>query len=310
MKKNRVMQILTGMAFLAWSGVASATVVGGSLVNLQAGSNAGDVAAGVWSNNGSLGGEFNPDASYDAPPLFTGGDGIPYYAHKSSDGAGGSWGDEAGTTVDIPLGGSWTIENWIRATEHPTGGENQLFMLRGGQGGFRAGVFLRHNNEDALGTGASAEHKHVQLELRNTDDSAGNRVFIGPNINSGLNGGASAPVVPLDQWFHLAVTWDNDAKTVEIWGDGQKETSVSGLNGLDYTTAVMDENTVGIQNYLEGGGRAFRGHYNTFRVYGSALSDAEIQQNFGAGAYVPEPGTLSLLGLGAFLVCAYRRRVS
>ena len=66
---------------------------------------------------------------------------------------------------------------------------------------------------------------------------------------------------------------------------------------------------MGLQNYLESPGRAFEGHYNTFRVYDRVLSGAEVEQNFNAGpSVIPEPGTIALLGLGGLVLSLRRRR--
>jgi len=290
---------VTALALATWSGTAFGSIVGGSVVNLQAGAVATDPGNDVWSNSGTIGGSFEPDASTGTPQLGSLG-GVPYYDHTT----GESWGDAAGSSISIPLS-SFTVESWIRTSGSP-GSENQLWMLRSGAPQQRTGVFLRHNNEDGDGN-----LKWVTWENRVIDDSAGNRTFIGPNSGSGLNVHDLDLAVPQDEWFHLAVAFDNANDTASVWANGVQVANVTaGLGSVDFqTSSPFVENTVGIQNYLEGGGRAFQGYYNTFRIYDSALSGAEIVQNFNEGAFIPEPGTLALLSVGGLVLYLRRRRL-
>jgi hypothetical protein len=285
------------VALAVWSGAAWGTVVGGSLVNLQAGNNAGD--PGVWSNNGSLGGAFNPRISTGAPVRGNDVDLTAYYDHTG----GASWGDSAGSTVNIHLE-SFTVESWIRPTAFP-GGENQIYALRAG------------NTRTSAGFRAvdGGERKWIQFEL---NDTAGNRGFMRPTTGSALDISPPMSLSPTqNEWLHLAMTYQN--ATTSSAGDGVATVYSNGVqivqasDLVQYFSPTGDDfnlNTVGIQAHNESPGRAFEGHYNTFRVYDSALSQAQILQNFTTGpSLIPEPGTLALLSVGGLVLYLRRRRL-
>ena len=297
-KLKSIIAVVT-VTSLAWSGAALASIVGGSLINLQADNNAGH--PGLWSNNGSAGGSFQPDAN-GAPGLGQDPNGTAYYDHTG----GGSWGDTPGTTVSVHLE-SFTVESWLRPTAFP-GGENQIYALRAG--GTRTSSGFRSFD---------GERKWIQFEL---NDAAGNRGFIRPTTGSALDISPPMSFSPtLNEWHHLTLTYQN--ATSSEAGDGVATVYANGVQLVQATGlpqyfspsgADFNENTVGLQNYLESPGRAFEGHYNTFRVYDRVLSGAEVEQNFNEDAVkfglsvIPEPGTIALLGLGGLVLSLRRRR--
>ena len=98
---------------------------------------------------------------------------------------------------------------------------------------------------------------------------------------------------------------------LRIWMD---ETEITGSGDqlgdtvdMGLATMTMDINGP----YGTVGGRMKSGDkFNKLLVYNRALSQSEIEQNFNAGAAatVPEPASLTLLGIGAALVLLRRRR--
>ena len=94
--------------------------------------------------------------------------------------------------------------------------------------------------------------------------------------------------VPLDEWFHLGLVYDNEAHTASVYSNGVNVVSLSGLS-QNFGSDPFSNNTLGLQNPPESLSRSFRGDINSFRVYDIALSEEQIAANFAMG---PAKGVL------------------
>jgi hypothetical protein len=143
-------------------------------------------------------------------------------------------------------------------------------------------------------------------------------MFAGNNVSSGAGdfGAAfsTADVDAANKWVMLAVTYDNSLAagntTFYIGGVNSPMTQLGGAVTLPQLT-------------IEGGGARFGvgftdaaptantsvlGYQDDVRVYGSALSLAELEAVRLAGV-VPEPTALALASVAAIALCCRRRRV-
>jgi arabinan endo-1,5-alpha-L-arabinosidase len=127
--------------------------------------------------------------------------------------------------------------------------------------------------------------------------------------STGFYGGGFPPapgLSPLGEWHHFALTADSTATKVYV--DGVLFSSGAGIGGV-ITPNSPGEVAIG-RGHL--GGRLFSGGLDEVAIYGSALSQAQIQAHILAATTIvvpaPEPSTLLLLGFGAIGLSKLRRR--
>ncbi len=118
--------------------------------------------------------------------------------------------------------------------------------------------------------------------------------------------------VPLDEWAHLALTYDAETGMMRYFLNGVEESHPIGTTG-DLATNDLDFFLSWPSVAVPSGHGAFPGWMDEVALYGRALSSDEILARFLDGppeALVPEPSTWVLLALGAaaFLRLAGRRQ--
>ena len=125
----------------------------------------------------------------------------------------------------------------------------------------------------------------------------------------GTFGGAgellSGTTVPTGQWTHVAATFKPD-EYMRVYINGQPVGELTELadgvpSGIQSTSQAV---RIG---YLGGDFNFFDGLLDEIALYNTALSDAQIAAHYQA-AFVPEPGTFALLGLGGAGLLAFGRR--
>ena len=100
----------------------------------------------------------------------------------------------------------------------------------------------------------------------------------------------STNAIPLDEWTHIAATYDNSSMKIYINGVLDTEKAVSGK-------LVIDDYPVRIGQYL-GSNRYFDGVIDEVAIYSSALSASEINESYAIGANTK---TLCIEGDGGIL---------
>ncbi len=168
------------------------------------------------------------------------------------------------------------------------------------------------NSPSPTADGMSKDQTIISWGDSSADGSAWYVRADGKNSGAGTNGfqlrvevkgnGKQAGTLPVDEWVHIAATWESTAGA-----DNDLMLYINGLNvgNFDFTKAVNTLGTdavyVGTLNILEGYTRSFAGGLDDVRIYDHKLSQAEVI------ALVPEPSSL-VLGLGGLLGTLMMRR--
>jgi hypothetical protein len=172
---------------------------------------------------------------------------------------------------------NFTVEAWMRLVA-PTAGDLRVMNQQDG-----SNYWLLHLNQVSPGD--------YQLTAWYSLDGV-NNVHRGPNLNDG-------------GFHHIAITRDTVNDLLTFYVDGaQAGTAVATASNVTYTIA----SDVAIGS-TAAGSQFFPGIIDEAVIYNTALTAAQIQENYLFGLYgVPEPSTMSLVGLavGGY---AIRRRV-
>ena len=306
------------VAFAAASVQAAGIVDTNLLLHFDAADADGDGVAGLgagttWANKAGTGATFNGGLYVNAGhpgimPAWAGSGTVadPYTLQFREPGAGDNRASgfvavdntyTAGNALDIQ---TYTYESWVKIAR-PEGGGSDL------------GTFISHNT-NAAGQGNSVLAYNVSV--------AGGGVIPGlvPEglwyQGGGINGMAlpnSSGVAALSGYHHVVLARAGGGATDTAWYlDGVLQGTFQTDSGPSVdaylTIGARSWNTLEAANFLD----TPNADIAVVRVYGAALSAADVSQNFAAerSLFVPEPGTIALLVTGAMgLVCyAWRKR--
>src|SRR5207302_1117084 len=162
---------------------------------------------------------------------------------------------DLGNAADLQITGSMTVSAWIYATANPAD-DGQIVAKSDGSG----------------------------WQLKTSPDT-GPHTF-GMAISPSNTQRYSKTVRQLNTWYHVAGVYDAAARTLNIYVNGVLDNGVLvGTVPASQANAANERVTVGRRT----GGFYFQGTIDEVRLYGRALSQAEIQSDMNAGiATVPD----------------------
>src|SRR5438445_655734 len=162
---------------------------------------------------------------------------------------------DLGNAADLQITGSMTVSAWIYATANPAD-DGQIVAKSDGSG----------------------------WQLKTSPDT-GPQTF-GVAISPSNTQRYSKTVRQLNTWYHVAGVYDAAARTLNIYVNGVLDNGVLvGTVPASQANAANERVTVGRRT----GGFYFQGSIDEVRLYGRALSQAEIQSDMNTGiATVPD----------------------
>lgn len=296
MKISRLLAVVLTLGFMA--GPAVAGIVTNGLIGAH--------DAGVGWDGTNLN-DANIGDGYDAVGTPTGG-----VTHTAASGSDPAYFSFAGTHDRINLDalphalgtGDFTVQMWVNMTSGSEQWQHTGFLgnslASGDTYGFALGMLRGSAGKGLLAwTMSSPADEHT----------AG---WPPSDYQQSTTGNQETPLTD-GTWHQMTVVREavGASSGLRLWMD---ETEITGSGDqlgdtvdMGLATFAMDINGP----YGTVGGRMKSGDkFNKLLVYNRALSQSEIEQNLNAGAAatVPEPASLTLLGIGAALVLLRRRR--
>lgn len=239
------------------------------------------VAHYTFENSGNLG--LDSQGNYNAATIGTGSLG------QSTTGLPGN-GTGSGALIldgDTGLGVNnftetlltYTLSVWVKMDDPLAGGTQSIISTREGSGGFL--LWAGGNN--------GSDPDNFRL----------NHYASGSNLQLKSNVGVST------SWTHVAVSYDGTTARFYING-------VAGTSSSDMALGAgsSDDIGIGIRASTNTANNMSAGQLDDVGIWNTALNATEIQNiyNNGVASYVPEPTSVSLLGLAALSFIVRRRR--
>ena len=240
--------LASGLTFLSPPPPAAAAIVTSNLVlNLDA-SNTSSMAA-----TGATGWNSVSPASSTPTSTFFGN------AARVSDATGASMSIDGSSDAAVfaagtaRTAGAMTIETWVKP------------------GNLRAGWnILASRWFPTTGRAGSAADQDWHFALYGSNSS---NIKLQLNTGAGiLTGNTVFPATSANKWYHLAVTIDA-ANTATMWVNGVADGSLANFPHTDNATAQLHVGDVGADT-------ALLGNMSRFRIYNTALTSAQMAQNF------------------------------
>lgn len=136
-----------------------------------------------------------------------------------------------------------------------------------------------------------------QYRLQHNKDNSAFEFAIRTTLGNKWVFSGTAPRI--DQWYHLAGTYDGSS--LNMYVNGLLENSVS------HSGTIVGSNKPLIIGNNPANNRGFAGSIVDMRIYDTALSESDIALIAATAWVIPEPATVILLGLGAIGLVKRRR---
>lgn len=275
------------------TGWASAVIAGIVAVSAQMGQ-AAPIVRLQFDNNlndsgtaGITGITMGAHDSYDAtiPPLIPAGTSLKFTPTADNDGAVAVTIPDA-AALDV---GSFTVTTWMQPRTRGLAGSGSAIYSRFVS---NQGIFIGTSYYDVVGSTA-------KLRLIVNIDTAS-------KFTDNLSG--PAPVVTLNSdWVFVAFSYDATTSTGKTYfginnGVSQQYGQAQTF-GVGAPEALAIAATLGLRY---DGNRAMDGRLDDFRIYGSALNAADVEQ-VRLSTVIPEPASLSLMLLSGLTLCRWGR---
>jgi hypothetical protein len=204
-----------------------------------------------WSFNEGTGTTV-ADGSGNSRPLTLSGVPLPTWVSPGRLGAAamhcpGGLG-QAAPAASLPIGGAYSWTLWVRGQAAPSLTTDEVVFYNDDQ----FGVFWGSN--DATVRAALSHHTATGS-------------YVNTQVSGALAGGT---------WYHLGVTYDGSTVKLFLNGQVQSQASATSLMTASGTLTVCNGG---------GGGSPFVGDVDEMKIWGRALSDAEIQGEFALGVH-------------------------
>ncbi|MBB3114169.1 alpha-L-arabinofuranosidase [Paenibacillus phyllosphaerae] len=159
----------------------------------------------------------------------------------------------AGTSGDLQPG-SVTVSYWIKRTTDMASAENVLLWFKPTSGYNQNGMYITYN-------GADASNPYSSFVV--IDGFNGFYVKASPN-----------DFLPLNEWTHIAVTFDSASNAAAIYRNGEAQ-QLSNVGAPDSITATEDAKKIGVSGYNNGG--QLNAQLDDLRLYRGAMTASQIQ---------------------------------
>jgi hypothetical protein len=262
------------------SGGGTSTGSGGS--GGGAGGGSGGVGGGSGGTTGTGGATDAGTGGSGAGGTSDGGDGAVTNCAGNAvslmkNGTGTSVADDAAHArvmidlmTDLPIGNAnRTLEYWAYIKTTDWHGEANTMFEYGTQGGTARGFGLDFGTNEVMGM-------------------AGNHATLDPYTNGGFDGDSTnylGITSTMDQWVHLAMTWDGTS--VKTYVNGALRITTNGSGGATMLATAQTQLTMGCNNPRFS---CFNGIIDELRVWNVARTAAEIAANYNKGLTGNEAG--------------------
>jgi Concanavalin A-like lectin/glucanases superfamily len=251
--------------------------------------------------------DLNGADPFDHTPVLTTSGGDTFYQTSFTNDVGGSQVD-FGPNHMFDWDQSFTYEAYVRPQAAPLPGQAGRGAIMGNQMKNATGSILRVRDGDGDGT-------DYRLEFTMRDNTG---------TEKGLFSINTAESIAFGEWRHIVATYagaPGTVPTLTIYLDGNVISGTQGgnidlsawttefdfINQPNNTTSIASRSTPNNTSFNSGDRMYLDGDFMFARIYGKALSTAEVQQNFQNLSYVPEPGVGLAMAMG--MTClAIRRR--
>lgn len=193
-----------------------------------------------------------------------------------------------------------TVMGWFKPLTAATGTTSLIGLLRG----------------DA-GTTPTAHDGRALIEIE-----SGRLLALGRRLDSvdvraqALSTETTATLLPTNAWTHIAAVFDYDLGSIKIYRNGALVSSTASSFAPWALTAGEDRTSASASTGIKIGGQLdddstpFNGLIDEVRIYNEALPATGIESVLSvySAQAVPEPASLGVLGLGAVMLAARKRR--